>query len=92
MELNQRISVHYDFHELTAEEIPAHIKRKIRVAGGAESIIDNAALASVHSLSQGNPRIIDTLMTDALVLGTQMNRATIDAEVIMATANNLPLG
>ena len=49
-------------------------------------------MASVHSLSQGNPRVIDTLMTDALTIGAQMDKKVIDAEVIMAAANNRQLG
>ena len=77
--IRQRITVHYDFRGLSAEEIPDYVKHKLRVAGGADSIIDHAAMASVHSLSQGNPRIIDTLMTDALALGAQMDKKIIDA-------------
>lgn len=68
--------------DFSAEEIPDYVRHKIRVAGGADSIIDHAAMASVHSLSQRNPRIIDTLMTDALVLGAQMDKKIIDADVI----------
>ena len=90
--IRQRITVHYDFRGLSAEEIPDYVKHKLRVAGGADSIIDHAAMASVHSLSQGNPRIIDTLMTDALALGAQMDKKIIDADVIMAAANNRQLG
>lgn len=89
--LRQRITVHYDFHGLYAEEIPEYVRQKIRLANGAESIIDAAALSSVHSLSQGNPRVIDALMTDALTLGAQMGRNTIDADVIMAAASNRQL-
>lgn len=90
--LRQRITVHYDFKGLSEDEIPKYVRQKIRAGGGAESIIDNAAMASVHSLSEGNPRIIDMLMTDALVLGAQMEKKTIDAEVIMAAANSRQLG
>lgn len=90
--VRQRITVHYDFKGLSAEEIPSYVRHKIHVAGGADSIIDDAAMASVHSLSQGNPRIIDTLMTDALTIGAQMDKKTIDADVIMAAANNRQLG
>ena len=90
--IRQRITVHYDFKGLTADEIPAYVRHKVHVAGGADSIIDDAAMASVHSLSQGNPRVIDTLMTDALTIGAQMDKKVIDAEVIMAAANNRQLG
>lgn len=90
--IRQRIIVHYDFKGLSAEEIPAYVRHKLRIAGGADSIIDEAAMASVHSLSQGNPRIIDSLMTDALTIGAQMDKKTIDSDVIMAAANNRQLG
>ena len=90
--IRQRITVHYDFKGLSAEEIPLYVRHKLHVAGGADSIIDDAAMSSVHSLSQGNPRIIDTLMTDALTIGAQMDKKVIDADVIMAAANNRQLG
>lgn len=90
--IRQRITVHYDFKGLSEKEIPAYVRHKIHVAGGSDSIIDDAAMSSVHSLSQGNPRIIDTLMTDALTLGAQMDKKVIDADVIMSAANNRQLG
>lgn len=37
--------------DFSAEEIPDYVRHKIHVAGGADSIIDHAAMASVHSLS-----------------------------------------
>ncbi len=52
------------------------------------SIIDQAALSAVHSHSQGNPRLVDNLMTDALVPGAQMDKKTIDTEVILAAVSN----
>ena len=35
------------------------------------TIIDSAALAAAHSFTQGNLRLIDNLMTDALTIGSQ---------------------
>lgn len=90
--IRQRITVHYDFQGLSVQEIPAYVRHKIRIAGGAESIVSEAAMSSIHSLSQGNPRIIDTLMTDALTIGAQTQKQDIDADVIMAAANNRQLG
>lgn len=90
--IRQRITVHYDFQGLSVQEIPEYVRHKIRIAGGAESIVSDAAMSSIHSLSQGNPRIIDTLMTDALTIGAQTQKAVIDADVIMSAANNRQLG
>ena len=89
--LRQRIVVHYNFHGLTDQEVPDYIRQKIRNAGGSPEIIDTAAISSVHSYSQGNPRLIDNVMTDAMTLGSQMEKKVIDAEVMLAAINNQAL-
>ena len=45
-------------------------------------------LASVHSSTQGKPRLIDNLMTDALAIGSQQDKRVIDAEIIRAAVDN----
>lgn len=82
--LRQRITVHYNFTGLDDSEVAQYISHKVTCAGGSGAILDNAALCAVHSHSSGNPRLIDNLMTDALTLGSQMDKKTIDAEVILA--------
>lgn len=89
--LRQRIVVHYNFHGLTDQEVPDYIRKKIRAAGGSPDIIDTAAISSVHSYSQGNPRLIDNVMTDAMTIGNQMEKKVIDADVMLAAINNQTL-
>ena len=79
--LRQRISVHYNFQGLSADETTEYIKHKIRIAGGAESIISDDALNTVANFCKGNPRIVDNVMSTALKAGAQMEKTTIDAEV-----------
>ena len=50
--------------------------------------METAALAAIHSHSQGNPRMADNLMTDALALGAQMDKKVITPEVILAAVGN----
>lgn len=90
--LRQCITVHYNFHGLSDQEVADYVIHKISCAGGSRSIIEPAALAAVHSHSQGNPRLIDNLMTDALVLGAQMDRKTVSPDVILAAVGNQNLG
>jgi len=90
--LKQRILAHYTFNGLDPDEVPEYIYHKLAVAGGNRSIIGDDAVSSINGLSQGNPRLIDKLMTDALMLGSQMKKQVIDAEVIMAAANAAALG
>ena len=44
------------------------------------------AVNAIAGFCQGNPRLIDNLMTDALTLGSQLKKQSIDAEVILAAS------
>lgn len=90
--LRQRITVHYTFKGLSPDETVAYILHKIRTAGGSESIVGEDALTAITSFCKGNPRIIDNLMTTALKAGSQMEKNTIDSDVILVAANEQALG
>ncbi len=86
--LRQRITVHYNYDGLDASEVSSYIRHKIPLAGGADSILDSAALSSVATFGQGNPRLIDNVMTDALSIGAQTDKRVIDTDVIRAAISN----
>ena len=90
--LRQRVTVHYNFSGLSDSEVAQYVLHKIACAGGSASIIEQAALSAVHSHSQGSPRLVDNLMTNALTLGAQMEKKVIDTEVILASVNSQNLG
>lgn len=89
--LRQRIMVHYNYQGLAPDEIRAYTLHKLALAGGSESIIAADAMTSLVNCCHGNPRIIDNIMTNALMLGEQMERLSLDAEVIRAAVNSLSL-
>ena len=70
--LKQRIVVYYNYESLSADEAKNYIYSRIDAAGGARTIIDDAALHAVANFCQGTPRIINSVMTHALILGTQL--------------------
>lgn len=78
----------YNYAGLSDDEVSQYILHKIQLAGASSTIIDPAALAAVHSFTQGNPRLIDNLMTDALTIGSQQDKKIIDAEIIRAAVDN----
>jgi type II secretory pathway predicted ATPase ExeA len=86
--LRQRITVHYNFAGLSDGEVAQYVLHKLSRAGGSGAIMDKAALSAIHSHSQGNPRVVDNLMADALALGAQMDKRTIDAEAVLAAASS----
>ncbi len=89
--LRQRVVVHYDFAGLSDEEVAKYVSHKIQMAGGSLSILSEAALSAVHGYAQGNARMIDNLMTDALIIGEQTEKQVIDPETILAAVNNQQL-
>ena len=90
--LKQRIVVHYNYGGLSADETAEYIYSRIEAAGGARSIIDDAAIHAVAGYGQGTPRIINSIMTNALILGAQHKKQSMDADTILAASTSLTLG
>ncbi|MDO5409215.1 MAG: AAA family ATPase [Lachnospiraceae bacterium] len=90
--LRQRITVHYTFQGLQTDEVTAYIYHKLALAGGSRAIMGEDALSAVTRYCQRNPRIIDTIMTNALTLGAQTQKQVIDSEIILAAVNEQTLG
>ena len=86
--LKQRITVHYDYNGLDDGEVKEYILHKLKSAGASTSIISDDALSAIHGICQGNPRLIDNLMSDALTIGSQLEMKAINNEVILAAVNN----
>lgn len=87
--LRQRITVHYEFRGLNPDEVSLYISHKLKQAGGSDSILAPDALSAIVGASNGNPRTIDNIMTNALTLGAQLKKTAIDAEVIMGAVHEL---
>jgi len=86
--LLQRITIHYNFSGLSADETLQYINHKISNAGGSPSILAEGAAGAVHGFSNGNPRIIDNVMSDAIVIGEQLGKRAIDTDVILSAVEN----
>jgi type II secretory pathway predicted ATPase ExeA len=89
--LRQRIAVHYNFEGLSDEDTERYLLHKLRVAGAAESVLGEGTLPAIVGYSRGCPRLLDNLMTEALLLGAQLEKPVVDTELVMAAVNNLAL-
>ena len=83
--------MYYNYEGLSTDKSKDYILSRIDAAGGARTIIDDAALHAVASFSQGTPRIINSVMTHALIIGAQLQALTINTEIILSASNNLSL-
>lgn len=90
--LRQRITIHYNYQGLSDAETIDYVVHKLKCAGSSKAIIEEAALKAVAGHSHGNPRLIDNLMSDALLIGSQQEKKCIDTDVILAAVNNQNLG
>lgn len=86
--LKQRITVHYEYKGLSDKEVSEYILHKISIAGGTGSIITPDGLQAITGCSYGNTRVIDNIMSDALLIGEQMGKRVIDSDVILAANDN----
>jgi type II secretory pathway predicted ATPase ExeA len=89
--LRQRVAIHYSFSGLSDAETEQYLRHKLRVAGAGDSILGNGTLPAVIGYARGCPRLIDNLMNEALKLGAQLEKHTLDTDLIMAAVNNLAL-
>jgi type II secretory pathway predicted ATPase ExeA len=89
--LRQRIAIHYSFSGLSDAETEEYLLHKFRVAGAAESILGDGTLPAIIGYARGCPRLIDNLMNEALTLGAQLEKPSLDTDLIMAAVNNLAL-
>jgi general secretion pathway protein A len=66
-QLAQRITGRYHLEPLTREETRGYVRHRLRVAGAAEEIFTPAALAEIHRLAAGIPRVINVTCDRALL-------------------------
>jgi type II secretory pathway predicted ATPase ExeA len=89
--LRQRIVIHYNFSGLSDAETEQFVQHKFRLAGAAESILGEGTLPAIIGYARGCPRLLDNLLNEALLLGAQLEKPSLDTETIMAAVNNLAL-
>jgi general secretion pathway protein A len=66
-QLAQRITGRYHLEPLSREETRGYVRHRLRVAGAAEEIFTPSALAEVHRLAGGIPRVINVTCDRALL-------------------------
>ncbi|HEX4152847.1 MAG TPA: AAA family ATPase [Steroidobacteraceae bacterium] len=66
-QLAQRITGRYHLNPLVKPEAEAYVRHRLRVAGASGEIFTGAALAEVHRVSAGVPRVINVVCDRALL-------------------------
>jgi type II secretory pathway predicted ATPase ExeA len=88
-QLQQRIRQRHRIKPLCVAELRGYLKHSLRMAGGDFDQIFNARSAElVHALSEGVPRVANTLVDAVLVAAATQGTTQITAEMIAAVASD----
>lgn len=90
--LRQRIGMRYSLGPLSLEDTVRYMEHRIRIAGGTRNPFSASAMAEIHQVSGGIPRLINTLATTALLDAFGEDEATIDPLRISSAAREHRIG
>ncbi len=82
--LRQRIVMRYDFVGFTNTDTKNYITGKLEKAGGNPNMFEEGAIQLICNSTHNTPRIIDTTMSYALLIASQLNSNMITKDI----ANN----
>lgn len=81
-QFSQRVSVDFHLQSLSATETEAYIRHRLRVAGGSETLFQASAIAYVHRLADGIPRLVNRLCDLSLVYAFAEGRDSVNAALV----------
>jgi general secretion pathway protein A len=88
-QLAQRITGRYHLKPLSREETKGYVRHRLRVAGATAEIFTPAALAEVHRLSLGIPRVINVACDRALLGAYTQEARKITAALVRRAAGEV---
>ncbi len=89
--LAQRVAMRYRLEPFSAESTAEYIRHRLRLAGCPRMPFTDDAVAAIHQLSGGTPRVINTLCDNALFEAFLERTADIDAPLMQQIGQNLGL-
>jgi len=85
----QRIHMQYHLSGLTSEETAAYIRHQMQTANLTTPMFAESAISQVHAASQGIPRVINLICSQALYDAKQRNHDVIEESHIIRVLTDL---
>ncbi|MBA6347321.1 AAA family ATPase [Colwellia sp. BRX8-9] len=85
-QLAQRITARYHLLPLTKGEVGHYIQHRLSVAQCERMLFERAAVAEIHRISQGIPRIINLLCQRSLTNAYCSNNALVTKKIVLLSA------
>jgi len=87
-QLAQRITARYHLLPLNQQELALYIKHRLSVADCHRVLFNKGALAAIHKLSQGIPRLINLICHSALMAAYNSNNTIVDKKIILKATSH----
>jgi len=88
--LRQRIGIRFHLQRFTPDETRQYILFRLRSAGARHlNIFSNEAMALIHKMSHGTPRLINIICDHALLTGFAENKPVVGPDLIAESVDDL---
>ncbi|QBG35654.1 AAA family ATPase [Litorilituus sediminis] len=88
-QLAQRITARYHLLPLTKQELQQYISHRLFVADCTRQLFSNSAIAKLHQLSQGIPRLVNLLCHQSLLLAFNKNESVVSKKTVLNAASQV---
>ena len=82
--LDQRIALRFAMPAMTAQETSGYVAHHLKLAGRADTLFSDDALALLHQVSRGLPRAVNNLALQSLVAAYAAKKAIVDESAARA--------
>lgn len=83
--------ISYDFQGLSADEVAAYVRDRMKMAGVMKEIFQPQAMESASGCCQGSVRKLNNLIHRTLMIACDQKSPVITAETVMAASNEIEL-
>ena len=87
-QLAQRITARYHLMPLTKQELAQYVSHRLLIADCTRALFDQGALAKIHQLSTGIPRLINLLCHSALMTAYNQNDSVVNKKIVLKAAEH----
>ena len=81
--------VNYKYEGLSREEVKDYIKTRLELSKQKSNIFTETALNALYNASKGNPRRLNSLIINCLIIGYQNQKKIIDDRIVMMSKNEI---
>ena len=85
-QLAQRITARYHLLPLTKAELKQYIQHRLSVAQCTRSLFTNSAIACIHHISNGIPRVVNLLCERSLIIAYGSNNTQVNRKIVQQAA------